>query len=87
MAFVLQVQQLGFQGREVHGLGQEVVGAQGQGLVAGDYKLMLEFTEDNSNKGDPPGPRLELPFTLGAGPSLPTAPAHPHYRDLLVVAP
>lgn len=61
--------------------------AQGQALVAGDYKLMLEFTEDNSNKGDPPGPRLELPFMLGAGPSLPTAPAHPHYRDLLVVAP
>ena len=33
------------------------------------------------------GPRLELPFTLGAGPSLPIAPAHPHYRGLQVVAP
>lgn len=61
--------------------------AEGQSPPAGEYKLMLEFTESNSNKGDPPGPRLELPFTLGAGPNLPTAAEHPQYRDLLVVAP
>lgn len=61
--------------------------AGGQAAAPGDYRLMLEFTESNSNKGDPAGPRLELPFTLGAGPSLPTAPPQPYYRDVLVVAP
>lgn len=61
--------------------------AQGQAAAPGAYRLMLEFTEENSNKGDPAGPRLELPFTLGGGPTLPAAPASPQYRDVLVVAP
>jgi len=61
--------------------------ALGQAAPPGGYRLMLEFTEADSNKGDPPGPRLELPFSLGEGPSLPVAPEHPQYRDLLVVAP
>ena len=61
--------------------------AKGQAAPPGAYKLLLEFTEDDSNKGAPPGPRLELAFTLGAGPSLPAAPADPHYRDVVVVAP
>ena len=61
--------------------------AQGQAAAAGEYRLMFEFTEADSNKGDPAGPRLEVPFTLGGGPSLPAVPASPHYRDVLVVAP
>jgi hypothetical protein len=61
--------------------------AQGQAAAPGAYRLMLEFTEENSNKGDPAGPRLELPFTLGGGPSLPAVPVSPQYRDVLVVAP
>lgn len=61
--------------------------AQGQAAAPGAYRLRLEFTEENSNKGDPAGPGLEVPFTLGAGPSLPTAPVSPQYRDVLVVAP
>lgn len=60
--------------------------AQGQLAPPGAYRLLIEFTEENSNKSDPPGPLLDVPFTLG-GPSLPVAPAHPRFRDVLVLAP
>jgi len=59
----------------------------GQPAAPGPYKLVVEFTEDNSNEGEPPGPVLEIPFTLGGGPHLADVPAHPHFADGLLVAP
>ncbi|MFY0536145.1 DUF2271 domain-containing protein [Nannocystis pusilla] len=59
----------------------------GQPAPPGDYKLVVEFTEDNSNEGAPPGPVLEIPFTLGGGPHLTDVPAHPQSADGLLVAP
>jgi len=61
--------------------------AQGQAAAPGAYKLMFEFTEANSNEGEPAGPRLEVPFTIGGEDRLPAVPASPQYRDVLVVAP
>ncbi|MCY1072246.1 DUF2271 domain-containing protein [Nannocystis sp. RBIL2] len=59
----------------------------GQPAPPGDYKLVVEFTEDNSNEGAPPGPVLEIPFTLGGGPHLTDVPAHPQFADGLLVVP
>lgn len=59
----------------------------GQPVAPGPYKLVVEFTEDNSNEGAPPGPVLEIPFTLGGGPHLADVPAHPQFADALLVAP
>lgn len=59
----------------------------GQPAPPGDYALVVEFTEDNSNEGAPPGPVLEIPFTLGGGPHLTDVPAHPQFADGLLVAP
>jgi hypothetical protein len=59
----------------------------GQPAPPGSYKLVVEFTEDNSNEGAPPGPLLEIPFTLGGGPHLAEAPDHPQFADALLVAP
>jgi hypothetical protein len=61
--------------------------ALGQLAAPGAYRLMFEYTEEDSNGGDPPGPRLELPFTLGAGPVVVPAPADAAYKDILVIAP
>lgn len=60
---------------------------QGQPAPPGAYRLLVEFTEDNSNKGAPAGPVLDVPFTLGGGPHLAATPAHPNFTDLLLVAP
>jgi hypothetical protein len=59
----------------------------GQAAPPGGYKLLIEFTEDNSNKGEQAGPVLELPFVLGGGPHLAATPEHPRFADLLLVAP
>lgn len=61
--------------------------AQGATAGPGAYRLWLEFTEDDSGKGAPAGPRLELPFTLGDGPAIPAAPVHPQFRDVLLLVP
>lgn len=60
---------------------------QGQAAPPGAYRLLVEFTEDNSNKGAPAGPVLDIPFTLGGGPHLAATPDHPRFTDLLLVAP
>lgn len=69
------------------GLRWDLRDLQGQPAPPGDYRLLVEFTEDNSNKGAPAGPVLELPFSLGGGPHLATTPSHPNFSDLLVVVP
>jgi hypothetical protein len=68
-------------------VGWDLRDAQGQPAGPGDYRLLLEFTEADSNKGDPAGPRLEIPFTLGDGPGVPSPPSHPQFADVLVLAP
>lgn len=61
--------------------------AAGQAAPAGAYWLMLEFTEADSNKGDPPGPRLVVPFEIGETASVSAPPASERYRDVTVFAP
>lgn len=61
--------------------------ALGQPAAPGAYRLMFEYTEADSNKGDPAGPRFELPFELGAGPTVVPVPADAAYKDVLVIAP
>lgn len=61
--------------------------AAGQAAAPGSYKLLVEYTEDNSNEGDSPGPVYVVPFTLGGGPHVVAAPEHPHFGDVLIVSP
>ena len=42
--------------------------AGGNAVDSGNYTLKVEMTADNSNEGSPPGPVLEVPFSLGASP-------------------
>lgn len=60
--------------------------ANGQTVGAGSYLLQFEFTEDDSNKGADPGPRLAVPFVVGAGDSV-TVMKSGNYRDVSVLAP
>lgn len=59
----------------------------GQLVPPGAYTLLVEFTEDNSNKGAPAGPVLAAPFMLGGGPRVAATPTHPRFADLLLVTP
>lgn len=52
----------------------------------GEYLLRAEFTEENSNKGDPLGPLLEVPFVVGAGTAV-TIPGSGGFRDVTLIAP
>ncbi|MEZ4384165.1 MAG: DUF2271 domain-containing protein [Nannocystaceae bacterium] len=64
----------------------ELVDGLGAPLEPGDYRLRAEFTEENSNKGAPLGPLLELPFTVGAATAT-TIPAAPGFRDVTLLTP
>ena len=60
--------------------------AAGELVGPGEYVLRAEFTEDNSNKGEPLGPLLELPFVLGAGVETSLA-APTSFRDVSLLGP
>jgi hypothetical protein len=64
----------------------ELVDALGAPLEPGDYRLRAEFTEDNSNKGAPLGPLLEVPFTVGEAAAT-TVSAAPGFRDVTLLTP
>ncbi len=61
--------------------------ATGEVVPAGAYRLVFEFTEDDSNKGAPAGPHVVVPLTIGAGPTLPQLPSHEAFADVTVIAP
>jgi hypothetical protein len=59
----------------------------GQPVAPGSYALLVEFTEDNSNDGAPPGPVLSVPFTIEGAAHVVDTPSHERFDDLLLVAP
>jgi hypothetical protein len=61
--------------------------AAGQAAPAGAYRLMVEFTEDDSNKGAPAGPAIAVPFELGGGPHVAMTPDQARFADVLIVSP
>lgn len=60
--------------------------ANGQPVTPGDYILRAEFTEENSNKGDPAGPVVDVPFTVGNGFAVSISHAG-QFRDITLIAP
>ncbi|MEZ4453225.1 MAG: DUF2271 domain-containing protein [Nannocystaceae bacterium] len=60
--------------------------ANGVAVAPGDYLLRAEFTEDNSNKGAPLGPLLEVPFVIGGATAV-TIPGSGGFRDVTVIGP
>ncbi|MCA9660402.1 MAG: DUF2271 domain-containing protein [Myxococcales bacterium] len=73
-------------GHRTTALTWELVDALGAPLEPGDYRLRAEFTEENSNKGAPLGPLLEVPFVVGEAAAT-TIPAAPGFRDVTVLTP
>jgi hypothetical protein len=61
--------------------------AAGQPAPPGAYRLLVEFTEDDSNKGAPAGPAIAVPFELGDGAQPVVVADQPRFADLLLVAP
>ncbi len=60
--------------------------ANGQPVAPGDYHLLAEFTEDDSNKGAPAGPAVQIPVTVGQGQVF-SIEQSGGFRDITVVAP
>ena len=60
--------------------------AAGAVVTPGAYRLRAEFTEDNSNKGEPLGPEIALSFTLGDGGAV-TYERDGYFRDVTLITP
>ncbi|MEM6291912.1 MAG: DUF2271 domain-containing protein [Myxococcota bacterium] len=60
--------------------------ASGARVDPSDFVLMVEFSEDNSNEGEPAGPVLRVPFST-ASPCEVVNAAETHFADVTVVGP
>jgi len=60
--------------------------ANGAVVEPGSYVIRAEFTEDNSNKGAPLGPMIEVPLTVGEA-TASTIPVANGFRDITVLGP
>ncbi|MGB1277244.1 MAG: hypothetical protein ACPG77_15980, partial [Nannocystaceae bacterium] len=60
--------------------------ANGAVVEPGSYVIRAEFTEDNSNKGAPLGPVIEVPLNVGEA-TASTIPVANGFRDITVLGP
>ncbi len=73
-------------GHRARAVDWDLLDASGQAVAPGNYRLRVEFTEDNSNSGGASSRNIAIPFTLGQPTTL-TPADDSSFRDMLLMVP